>query len=295
MENLRHGSRKPNVKVNGLVNIEGMKFHDIEGGFGEGKKAMLVKEIAEIHGRELKDINRNINNNRKRFTDGLDIIDLKVGEYKSLSLELGYTNQSYANANNIYLLSERGYAKLLKILEDDFAWEQYEKLVDGYFNMRGQALNTSELSPELQMFKKIFDSVAKQQLEAKETKRIALEADSKAEEAKEEIQGIRYIVAINSTNWRKETSTLISKIALKLGGYENINLLREESYKILEERGRTRLSVKLTNKRRRMADEGVCKSKRDKLNKLDVIGEDSRLLEIYLAVVKDMAIKYGVA
>lgn len=150
MENLRHGSRKPNVKVNGLVNIEGMKFHDIEGGFGEGKKAMLVKEIAEIHGRELKDINRNINNNRKRFTDGLDIIDLKVGEYKSLSLELGYTNQSYANANNIYLLSERGYAKLLKILEDDFAWEQYEKLVDGYFNMRGQALNTAKLSKELQ-------------------------------------------------------------------------------------------------------------------------------------------------
>ena len=295
MENLRHGSRKPNVKVNGLVNIEGMKFHDIEGGFGEGKKAMLVKEIAEIHGRELKDINRNINNNRKRFTDGLDIIDLKVGEYKSLSLELGYTNQSYANANNIYLLSERGYAKLLKILEDDFAWEQYEKLVDGYFNMRRQALNTSELPPELQMFKQIFDTVAKQHLENTETKRIALEADSKAEEAKEEIQGIRDIVAINSTNWRKETSTLISRMALKLGGYENINLLREESYKILEERGRTRLSVKLTNKRRRMADEGVSKSKRDKLNKLDVIGEDSRLLEIYLSVVKDMAIKYGVA
>ena len=147
MENLKHGSRKRNVKVNGLVNVEGMKFHDIEGGFGEGKKAMLVKEIAEIHGRELKDINRNINNNRKRFTDGLDIIDLKVGEYKSLSLELGYTNQSYANANNIYLLSERGYSKLLKILEDDVAWEQYEKLVDGYFNMRKQI---PKMSKELQ-------------------------------------------------------------------------------------------------------------------------------------------------
>ena len=52
MENVKHGSRKPNVKVNGLVNVEGMKFHDIEGGFGEGKKAMLVKEIANIHGKE---------------------------------------------------------------------------------------------------------------------------------------------------------------------------------------------------------------------------------------------------
>lgn len=155
MENLKHGSRKPNVKVNGLINVEGMKFHDIEGGFGKDKKSMLVRDIAEIHGREEKYINRNINNNRKWFKDGLDIIDLKVGEYKSLSLEVGYSNQSYANANNIYLLSERGYSKLLKILEDDFAWEQYDKLVDGYFNMReqvnnGQVFNKSKLSKELQ-------------------------------------------------------------------------------------------------------------------------------------------------
>lgn len=122
-------------------------FHDIEGGFGQGKKAMLVKDIAEIHGRELKDINRNINNNRKRFNDYLDIIDLKVGGYKSLSLELGYSNQSYANANNIYLLSERGYSKLLKILEDDVAWEQYE-----YFNKNvdwiGVPLNEDGISTQ---------------------------------------------------------------------------------------------------------------------------------------------------
>ena len=295
MENVKHGSRKPNVKVNGLVNVEGMKFHDIEGGFGECKKAMLVKEIAEIHGRELKAINQNINNNISRFKFGIDLLDLKNGHFELPLQELGLTNRDISISKNIYLLSERGYSKLLKILEDDFAWEQYEKLVDGYFNMRGQALNTSELSPELQMFNQMFKAMANNELETKEAKRIALTADSKAEEAKEEIQAMRDVVAINSSNWRKETSTLISKIALKLGGYENINLLREESYKILEERGRTRLSVKLTNKRRRMADEGVCKSKRDKLNKLDVIGEDSRLLEIYLAVVKDMAIKYGVA
>lgn len=283
------------IKINGLVNIEGMQFHNIEGGFGKGKKAMLAKEIAEIHGRELKFINQNINRNIKRFTEGLDIVDLKGTQFEvTLSNHGIYTQNSINASNNIYLLSERGYSKLLKILEDDVAWEQYEKLVDGYFNMRGQALNTSELSPELQMFKQIFDTVAKQQLENKQIKAEIKETKAEVEEAKEEIQGIRDIVAINSTNWRKDTSTLISKIALKLGGYENINLLREESYKILEERGRTRLSVKLTNKRRRMADEGVCKSKRDKLNKLDVIGDDSRLLEIYLAVVKDMAIKYGV-
>lgn len=133
--------------VKGIKNIGEMKFHDIEGGFGKDKKAMLVKEIAEIHSRDLKDINRNINNNIKRFINGIDILDLKVSELKSLSLELGYSNQSYANANNIYLLSERGYSKLLKILEDDVAWECYEKLVDGYFNMRSEV---PKMSKELQ-------------------------------------------------------------------------------------------------------------------------------------------------
>lgn len=137
MENLKHGSRKPNVKVNGLVNVNGMKFHDIEGGFGVGKKSILAKEIANIHGRELRVINQAINMNRTRFTDGLDIVDLKGTEFAINLIDSGiYTQNSLNASSNIYLLSERGYSKLLKILEDDFAWEQYDKLVDGYFQMR---------------------------------------------------------------------------------------------------------------------------------------------------------------
>lgn len=136
------------IKVNGLVNVEGMRFHDIEGGFGRNKKSMLAKEIAEIHGRELKFINQNINRNIKRFIEGIDIIDLKGTEFEVTLSNRGIYNQNSINAsNNIYLLSERGYAKLLKILEDDVAWDQYERLVDGYFNMRGQVkeLSTREM------------------------------------------------------------------------------------------------------------------------------------------------------
>jgi len=292
MSNLKQmniGGQIVPVVVNGIVDVEGMKFHDIEGGFGEGKKAILVKEIAEIHGRELRVINQNIERNRLRFKNGIDIVDLKGTEFEITLSDHGIYNQNSINrSEKIYMLSERGYAKLLKILEDDVAWEQYEKLVDGYFNMRGQTLNTSELSPELQMFNQMFKAIANSELEQKKLK-------AAVEETKEELQGIRDIVAINTTNWRKDTSSLISKISLKLGGYENINLLREESYKILEKRGHTRLSVKLTNKRRRMAEEGVCKSKRDKLNKLDVIADDSRLVETYMAIVKEMAIRYGVS
>lgn len=132
------------IKINGLKEIEGMKFHDIEGGFGESKKAMLAKEIANIHGRDLKDINRNINKNLSRFKKDIDIVDIKGTEFEVILNHHGIYNQNSINrSENIYLLSERGYAKLLKILEDDVAWEQYEKLVDGYFNMRGQAKELS--------------------------------------------------------------------------------------------------------------------------------------------------------
>ena len=43
-----------------------------------------------------------------------------------------------------------------------------------------------------------------------------------------------------------------------------------------------------------MADEGASKSKRDNLTKVDVISDDKKLVEIYVAVVKEFAIKYGV-
>ena len=120
------------IKINGTKEVNGMKFHEIEGGFGKNKKSMLAKEIAEIHGRELKEVNKLINNNRLRFKDNVDIVDLKGTEFEVILNNHEIYNQNSLNrSSNIYLLSERGYSKLLKILEDDFAWKQYDRLVDG--------------------------------------------------------------------------------------------------------------------------------------------------------------------
>lgn len=253
-----------------------------------GQRVVTFKDIDMLHERVEGTSNKRFIDNKKHFIEKEDYFEITgdtLREFKRLpNFRIG------EKASKLILITESGYLMLVKSLQDDLAWKVQRELVNNYFRVKEvvQSLNTSELSPELQMFKQIFDTVVKQQLENKQIK-------AAVEETKEEIQGIRDIVAINSTNWRKDTSALINKMALKLGGYENINILREESYRILEERAHTRLSVKLTNKRRRMAEEGVCKSKRDKLNKLDVIADDSRLLETYLAIVKEMAIKYGVS
>lgn len=124
------------LKVLGTEKVGKIEFTGIEGGFGEGKKAMLVRDIASIHNSTIKRINELINRNRKRFRDGIDLIDLKQVVPNDLFSKYGFTKAQWGNANRIYLLSERGYAKLLKIMDDDKAWDIYDELVDNYFNMR---------------------------------------------------------------------------------------------------------------------------------------------------------------
>lgn len=129
------------LKLLGKEKVSKFEFTGIEGGFGGDKKAMLVKDIAAIHDRPVKAINQAIERQINRFKNGIDILDLKVENFAVTLSDLGF-NQGQINASkHIYLLSERGYAKLLKILEDDKAWEIYDELVDNYFNMR-EAINT---------------------------------------------------------------------------------------------------------------------------------------------------------
>ncbi|WP_196595922.1 MULTISPECIES: BRO-N domain-containing protein [Pectinatus] len=140
---------------------------------------------------------------------------------------------------------------------------------------------TQKLSPQLQV---LINLEMKQK-----------EHDHLIAEANKRIDGIRNVVALNPNDWRKESSALLNKMALSMGGYEHVKPLRAESYKLLDERMGVDLQCRLTNKRRRMADEGICKSRRDRLNQLDVIAEDKKLIEGYVAIIKEMAIKYGAA
>lgn len=114
-------------------------------------------------------------------------------------------------------------------------------------------------------------------------------------DVKSDLQGIRNVVALDSTSWRDETGKIIRKIGNELGSGSAYQEVLREAYRLLEKRMGVNLKQRLMNKRRRMADEGVCKSRRDKLNNLDIIAEDKKLIEGYVAIVKELAIKYGVA
>lgn len=116
-----------------------------------------------------------------------------------------------------------------------------------------------------------------------------------SKETKKEIQAMRDVITLNPNSWRTETTQIINKIAQGLGGFEHIRLVREESYKLLNERSGSKLGIRQTNMRRKVLEETGSKSRADKVSKLDVIAVDKKLTEVYVAIVKEMAIKYKVA
>lgn len=153
--------------------------------------------------------------------------------------------------------------------------------------VKQKAIDFSQLSPELQMFSRIFQSVAEQQLEQKRQA-------EKVEQLDKKVDSIKDVIALNPNRWRTDCAKIVNKIALQMGGYEHIKAIREESYKLLEERMGVALNIRLSNKKKTQALNGVSKSKIDKLNQLDVIADDKKLIQGYVSVIKDMAIKYGV-
>lgn len=131
------------IDVKGTQEFMGKEIPVVEGGFGEGKRCLTDKTIAEIHGMQMFNIRKRLSDNIKRFKEGVDIIDLKrICEINTLT-SLGYAKQSITQAEHIYLLSERGYAKLIKIMDTDLAWEIHDKLIDEYFAMR-KVINSDE-------------------------------------------------------------------------------------------------------------------------------------------------------
>lgn len=131
------------LQITGNQNFMGKEIPIVLGGFGADKKCISDKTIAEIHDQPEREIRRRITDNIKRFRENIDFVDIKKGVGESHTSEmlsaLGYTKQMIVQSERIYILSERGYAKLIKIMDTDKAWEVHDKLIDEYFELREQA------------------------------------------------------------------------------------------------------------------------------------------------------------
>ena len=127
-----------NLSILGQTSLCGVSVPNIYGGFGDDRKAMLAKTVAELHGKSVSEVNQNINRNRNRFIDGVHIVDLKTSKELVITLSDNQimTQDAINRSKNIYLLSERGYVRLLKIMDDDTAWEKWDIIEAEYFDLK---------------------------------------------------------------------------------------------------------------------------------------------------------------
>ena len=146
--------------VKGTQEFLGKEIPVIEGGFGEGKKVLLAKTIAEIHDTKVYEINKLINNNIKEFKFGIDILDLKTDSYKEYVLQKGLlTNAQWGNSNNVYLLSEQGYFALVQLMRTEKAKEIRKELRREYFKMR-ETIKNNDKSKKPRQKKVVTDRIS---------------------------------------------------------------------------------------------------------------------------------------
>lgn len=234
-----------------------------------GEKVVYGSELHEVLG--VKSRYREWIDRRLLDIDAVENEDFQAAEFSAPS---GQTKKDH--------IIKLDAAKEMAMLERNEKGKQVRR----YFirvekKYKAASLATQELSPQLQV---MINLEIEQKRQAE-----------KLEHVEERIESIREVVAIDTTSWRDDTGRILRKIGMECGDSKSYQDVRAESYQLLEKRMGVNVKQRLTNKRRRMSDEGVCKSRRDKLNYLDVIADDKKLIEGYTAIVKELAIKYGVA
>lgn len=261
--------------MNDLIKINGKELPIKE---YNGKRVVTLKEVDMVHERPDGTARKRFNDNKAHFIEGEDYFKVKCSEVRPF---FGQTLPNGFNPNaDVILITESGYYMLVKSFTDDLSWTVQRALVNSYFKVQQMQTAFSELSPQLQLLINI-------ETRQKEQERAIAETQQR-------LDSIGEVIALDVRSWRRDAKQLISKIATKMGGFDYIKEVNAEIYRLVEERAGVSLSTRLTNKRNRMAGEGICKSKRDKLTKVDIIADDKKLIEIYLAIVKEMAVKYGV-
>lgn len=232
-------------------------------------------EVAEMVGKAHNDLLKDI----RRYCEQLGQGKIPQSDF--------FTESTYKNSQNkempCYNVTKKGCEFIAHKLTGVKGTEFTAKYINRFHDMEDTIRRgiPNDLSPQLQL---LINMEMKQK-----------EHDQKLEELGSKVDSIKEVVTLRPNAWRKESSNIINRIAQSLGGYEHIKLIREESYRALEERMHVALNIRLANKKKTNALNGMCKSKLDKLNQLDVIADDPKLIEGYIAIIKEMAIKYGLS
>ena len=162
--------------------------------------------------------------------------------------------------------------------------------------VKQRTIDYAQLSPELQMFQKIFNSVAQQQMEQKRQAHLINRIEKKQDTLVETFQK-----ASEPEDFKAWCKSCIKKIA------DTPNFCREhyfasryhdawnESYARLSEKRACRLNQRVKTAREKAQKNGASQSAIKNITHLSIIADDKDLKPVYETVIKEMMIAYCVA
>ena len=259
-------------------------MNDIQKVEYNGILVLTTQQIAEAYGTSTDTVTKNFNRNKDRYVNGKHYISLEGAE-KNDFVDRGQFDRGLKNAKTLYLWTQKGAFLHAKSLNTDTAWEVYDRLVDSYFDKK-ENITVSELSPELQMFNKIFTSVAKQELEQKRQAEQIAKVEEKVDTMKE-------IFTEPIFDWRSEINARVREIAIKSG--IEFKTLYNQMYGELEYTAHCSLKRLCSEKEKRMRNAGNTKGAIDKeTSKIAIVEGKPQLKAIFENIVRKYAMKYCV-
>ena len=109
----------------------------------KGQRVLTTKQIAELYGAEIRTVQENFRYNKKNYQLGKHYIEVSGEELKEMK-RTSEIHSSLKQVKHLYLWTEKGALLHAKSLNTDKAWEVYDHLVDFYFRVNEEKLETAQ-------------------------------------------------------------------------------------------------------------------------------------------------------
>ncbi|MER3002360.1 ORF6N domain-containing protein [Morganella morganii] len=111
-----------------------------------GVRVVTTETLAAGYGSDVKSIQMNLANHKARFIEGEHYFKLEGDELRQLKNcpnSIGSVNK---HARNLILWTEKGAARMSKIVDSDEAWSFFEKMEDAYFRPAPTEVSRKQLA-----------------------------------------------------------------------------------------------------------------------------------------------------
>ena len=221
-----------------------------------------------------------------------------IGQNPKLGIDDFFIKSTYKSGTGktypCYLITRKGCNMVANKMTGDKGILFTAEYVTRFDEMEQAMKNNMPVSAE-ELFLQSAKLFAEHGREIKALKNVAAAQNSRIGDMEKKVQLVYDCTSINCDNWRTHVRPLINEIAKYipvLDSTDRFSAAWQESYHRLEREFNCNLTLRVNNKRERLRLAGATKKVIDKVNNLDIIGEDKRLIECYISILKRMVLEY---